>query len=173
MEEIGCLSKSGIQFAPPSVVFHTPPATAPKRTDLPPTHSIEQFFIDRSGRRWSGGWSGSKRSWEKENRSSENDFNQVKRTVTQRGHPPKVKSLRFGSTGIARNAGRSARCAGMCLAPKAQHSRPAWGSALGSHVAQNVPALKARFFCRDFVSIVSTGSISMGSAFGTAESSRE
>jgi hypothetical protein len=82
---------------------------AAKWTDLPPTHSIEQLFIDRSRRRWSGGWSGSKRSWEKENRSSENDFNQVKRTVTRRGHPPKVKSLRFGSTGIARNARRSER----------------------------------------------------------------
>src|SRR5436309_13518143 len=30
MEEISCLSKSGIQFAPPSTVFQTPPATAPK-----------------------------------------------------------------------------------------------------------------------------------------------
>src|SRR5438552_7939252 len=30
MEEMSCLSNSGIQFAPPSVVFQTPPATAPK-----------------------------------------------------------------------------------------------------------------------------------------------
>src|SRR5689334_4423303 len=30
MDEMSCLSNSGIQLAPPSVVFHTPPATAPK-----------------------------------------------------------------------------------------------------------------------------------------------
>src|SRR5205085_5870062 len=30
MEEMSCLSKTGVQFAPPSSVFHTPPATAPK-----------------------------------------------------------------------------------------------------------------------------------------------
>src|SRR5207248_3100792 len=30
IEEMSCLSNSGIQFAPPSVVFQTPPATAPK-----------------------------------------------------------------------------------------------------------------------------------------------
>src|SRR5207248_7958095 len=30
MEEMSCLSKSGVQFAPPSMVFQTPPATAPK-----------------------------------------------------------------------------------------------------------------------------------------------
>src|ERR1051326_4574885 len=30
MEEISSLSKSGVQFAPPSTVFQTPPATAPK-----------------------------------------------------------------------------------------------------------------------------------------------
>ena len=30
MDEIDSLSESGAQFAPPSVVFHTPPATAPK-----------------------------------------------------------------------------------------------------------------------------------------------
>jgi hypothetical protein len=30
MDEIVSLSKSGAQFAPPSVVFQTPPATAPK-----------------------------------------------------------------------------------------------------------------------------------------------
>src|SRR5437773_8233168 len=30
MDEISCLSKSGVQFAPPSTVFQTPPATAPK-----------------------------------------------------------------------------------------------------------------------------------------------
>src|SRR6476646_6209929 len=30
MDEMSCLSKSGVQFAPPSSVFKTPPATAPK-----------------------------------------------------------------------------------------------------------------------------------------------
>src|SRR5438045_7309336 len=30
IDEISCLSKSGVQFAPPSTVFQTPPATAPK-----------------------------------------------------------------------------------------------------------------------------------------------
>jgi hypothetical protein len=30
IELMGWLSKIGRQFAPPSVVFHTPPATAPK-----------------------------------------------------------------------------------------------------------------------------------------------
>src|SRR5438067_4091008 len=30
MDEMSCLSKSGVQFAPPSSVFQTPPATAPK-----------------------------------------------------------------------------------------------------------------------------------------------
>src|SRR5213082_3405348 len=30
MDEMSCLSKSGVQFAPPSTVFQTPPATPPK-----------------------------------------------------------------------------------------------------------------------------------------------
>src|SRR5205807_10525350 len=30
MDEMSCLSKSGVQLAPPSSVFQTPPATAPK-----------------------------------------------------------------------------------------------------------------------------------------------
>src|SRR5438132_4512893 len=30
IDEISCVAKSGVQFAPPSTVFQTPPATAPK-----------------------------------------------------------------------------------------------------------------------------------------------
>ena len=37
-------------------------ASSAKRTDLSPTHAIEQLFVDRSGRRWGRGGSGSNRS---------------------------------------------------------------------------------------------------------------
>jgi hypothetical protein len=84
-------------------------ATAAKRTNLSPTHPIEQLFIDCSGRCWSRRWSGSKRSWKKENRNSERDSNQVNGTAIRPNHPPKVKSLRLGSTGIAPTRGEAAK----------------------------------------------------------------
>src|SRR5947199_5662833 len=51
MEEIGCLSNRGIQFAPASVVFHTPPATAPKYqvSGSPTTPSIASARPPRNG----------------------------------------------------------------------------------------------------------------------------
>src|SRR5207249_9068616 len=56
--------------------FNCQCAPAAKRTDLSPTHSVEKLFIDRSRRRWGGGWSRSKRGCEEEYRNSENDSNQ-------------------------------------------------------------------------------------------------
>src|SRR5207248_8471595 len=51
MDEISCLSKSGVQFAPPSTVFQTPPATAPKYQVLgsPGTPSIASARPPRNG----------------------------------------------------------------------------------------------------------------------------
>src|SRR5436190_18002940 len=51
MDEMSCLSKSGIQFAPPSIVFHTPPATAPKYQVFgsPGTPSIASARPPRNG----------------------------------------------------------------------------------------------------------------------------
>src|SRR6266487_2723803 len=51
MDEISCLSKSGVQFAPPSTVFQTPPATAPKYQVLgsPGTPSIARARPPRKG----------------------------------------------------------------------------------------------------------------------------
>src|SRR5213595_2247626 len=51
MDEISCLSKSGVQFAPPSSVFQTPPATAPKYQVLgsPGTPSIASARPPRNG----------------------------------------------------------------------------------------------------------------------------
>src|SRR5437773_11515111 len=51
MDEISCLSKSGVQFAPPSAVFQTPPATAPKYQVLgsPGTPSIARARPPRNG----------------------------------------------------------------------------------------------------------------------------
>src|SRR5437868_1915650 len=56
-------------------------AAAAEGTDLSPTHSIEQLFIDHSRWSWGGGWLGSKRTCEKQHGKSENDSNQIKRTV--------------------------------------------------------------------------------------------
>src|SRR5260370_562852 len=53
-------------------------ASAAKRTDLSPTHSIEQFFVDASGQRRSRGWSGLKRCCEKQ---YENYSNELKTTI--------------------------------------------------------------------------------------------
>ena len=107
---IGCFPDSAcdrseiIRIGLANDAFDCQCAPAAKRTNLSPTHSIEQLFIDRSRRRWGRGWSGSQRRQEKEYRNSENDSNQSKRTVIGRNHPPTVKSLRFSSTGIALNA---------------------------------------------------------------------
>src|SRR5438874_13480083 len=51
IEEMSCLSNSGIQFAPPSVVFQTPPATAPKYHVFgsPKTPSIASARPPRNG----------------------------------------------------------------------------------------------------------------------------
>src|SRR5437868_8376540 len=51
IEEMSCLSNSGIQFAPPSVVFQTPPATAPKYHVFgsPGTPSIASARPPRNG----------------------------------------------------------------------------------------------------------------------------
>src|SRR5205814_3986863 len=51
MEEMSCLSKSGAQFAPPSNVFQTPPATAPKYQVFgsPRTPSIAKARPPRNG----------------------------------------------------------------------------------------------------------------------------
>src|SRR5947199_5402091 len=51
MEEMSCLSKSGAQFAPPSNVFQTPPATAPKYQVFgsPGTPSIARARPPRNG----------------------------------------------------------------------------------------------------------------------------
>src|SRR5437899_4748136 len=51
IDEISCLSKSGVQFAPPSTVFQTPPATAPKYQVLgsPGTPSIARARPPRNG----------------------------------------------------------------------------------------------------------------------------
>src|SRR2546430_11854697 len=51
MDEISCLSKSGVQFAPPSTVFQPPPATAPKYQVLgsPGTPSIASARPPRNG----------------------------------------------------------------------------------------------------------------------------
>src|SRR5438045_9546262 len=51
MDEISCLSKSGVQFAPPSAVFQTPPVTAPKCQVLgsPGTPSIARARPPRNG----------------------------------------------------------------------------------------------------------------------------
>ena len=46
--------------------FNCQCAPAAKRTDLSPTHSVEQLFINRSRCRWGGGRSRSKRGCEKE-----------------------------------------------------------------------------------------------------------
>src|SRR5437667_5696628 len=81
-------------------------AAAPERSDLSPLHALEQFFIDCARWRWGGGWSRSKRSWEKKYRNRENDANQSDKRTIRRDHPPKVKSLRLRSTGFARNRPR-------------------------------------------------------------------
>src|SRR2546423_4035492 len=51
IDEISCLSKSGVQFAPPSSVFQTPPATAPKYQVLgsPGTPSMAKARPPRNG----------------------------------------------------------------------------------------------------------------------------
>src|SRR5438552_5843566 len=51
MEVMSSLSKSGVQFAPPSAVFQTPPATAPKYQVLgsPGTPSIASARPPRKG----------------------------------------------------------------------------------------------------------------------------
>src|SRR6266404_9605971 len=51
MDDMSCLSKSGVQFAPPSVVFQTPPATAPKYhvSGSPGTPSIASARPPRNG----------------------------------------------------------------------------------------------------------------------------
>src|SRR5256886_4754488 len=51
MEEMSSLSKSGVQFAPPSAVFQTPPATAPKYQVLgsPGTPSMARARPPRKG----------------------------------------------------------------------------------------------------------------------------
>src|SRR5437660_8882958 len=51
MDEISCLSKSGVQFAPPSTVFQAPPATAPKYQVFgsPGTPSIARARPPRNG----------------------------------------------------------------------------------------------------------------------------
>src|SRR5438309_10335151 len=51
MDEMSCLSKSGVQFAPPSTVFQIPPATAPKYQVLgsPGTPSIARARPPRNG----------------------------------------------------------------------------------------------------------------------------
>src|SRR6184192_1941922 len=51
IEEMSCLSKSGVQFAPPSSVFQTPPATAPKYQVFgsPGTPSIASARPPRNG----------------------------------------------------------------------------------------------------------------------------
>src|SRR5207302_907583 len=51
MDEMSCLSKSGVQFAPPSTVFQTPPATAPKyhMFGSPKTPSIASARPPRNG----------------------------------------------------------------------------------------------------------------------------
>src|SRR2546429_4945319 len=51
MEEMSCLSKSGVQFAPPSTVFQIPPATAPKYQVFgsPGTPSIARARPPRNG----------------------------------------------------------------------------------------------------------------------------
>src|SRR5437868_15054741 len=54
MDEMSCLSKSGVQFAPPSSVFQTPPATAPKYhvVGSPGTPSIASARPPRNGPTW-------------------------------------------------------------------------------------------------------------------------
>src|SRR5437588_8535906 len=54
MDEISCLSKSGVQFAPPSTVFQAPPATAPKYQVFgsPGTPSIARARPPRNGPIW-------------------------------------------------------------------------------------------------------------------------
>src|SRR4029077_3290032 len=51
MDEMSCLSKSGVQFAPPSSVFQTPPATAPKYQVLgsPGTPAMAKARPPRNG----------------------------------------------------------------------------------------------------------------------------
>src|SRR6266404_7949710 len=51
MDDMSCLSKSGVQFAPPSSVFQTPPATAPKYQVFgsPGTPSIARARPPRNG----------------------------------------------------------------------------------------------------------------------------
>src|SRR5437660_10623992 len=51
MDEMSCLSKSGVQFAPPSTVFQIPPATAPKYQVFgsPGTPSIARARPPRNG----------------------------------------------------------------------------------------------------------------------------
>src|SRR6266404_4293717 len=54
MDDMSCLSKSGVQFAPPSSVFQTPPATAPKYqvSGSPGTPSIASARPPRNGPIW-------------------------------------------------------------------------------------------------------------------------
>src|SRR5437763_719836 len=54
MDEMSCLSKSGVQFAPPSSVFQTPPATPPKYqvSGSPGTPSIASARPPRNGPIW-------------------------------------------------------------------------------------------------------------------------
>src|SRR2546421_6071087 len=54
MDEMSCLSKSGVQFAPPSSVFQTPPATAPKYQVFgsPGTPSMARARPPRNGPTW-------------------------------------------------------------------------------------------------------------------------
>src|SRR4029077_2517548 len=51
IDEMSCLSKTGVQFAPPSNVFQTPPATAPKYQVLgsPGTPAMARARPPRNG----------------------------------------------------------------------------------------------------------------------------
>src|SRR5436309_14512759 len=54
IDEMSCLSKSGVQFCPPSIVFQTPPATPPKYhvSGSPGTPSIASARPPRNGPTW-------------------------------------------------------------------------------------------------------------------------
>src|SRR5436190_22085295 len=54
IDEMSSLSKSGVQFCPPSIVFQTPPATPPKYqvSGSPGTLSIASARPPRNGPIW-------------------------------------------------------------------------------------------------------------------------
>src|SRR5215471_11891900 len=54
MDEMSSLSNIGVQFCPPSIVFHTPPATPPKYQlfGSPGTPSIASARPPRNGPTW-------------------------------------------------------------------------------------------------------------------------